>query len=87
MLSTTPSAVPSVHVGQTGKSHVSALSVLNPSVDAATVRRTFQPQGEDRHAQQVRCPDCPDGVAQCDSAAHWWEHVSSIGDHPSSFDE
>ena len=67
--------------------HVSALSVLNPRVAAATVRRTFQPQGEDRHAQQVRWPDCPGGVAQCDSAAHWREHFSSIGVHPGSFDE
>ena len=31
--------------------HVSALSVLNPRVAAATVRRTFQLQNEDRHAQ------------------------------------
>ena len=67
--------------------HVSALSVLNPRVAAATVRRTFQPQGEDRHAQQVRWPDCPGGVAQCDSAAHWREHFSSVDVHSGSFDE
>ena len=67
--------------------HVSALSVLNPRVAAATVRRTFQPSGEDRQTQQVRWPDCPGGVAQCDSAAQWREHFSSVGVHSGNFDE